>query len=235
MSLPLELRDAGGEPLLASEASAVEAEAKRFRWRFYSSGWYDPKGGRAVAAFPKSILTDELAHCRRTYYVVGVILKEGLGPGRNHLIGLGYDLGFLAGQVAGVRWHRARVSRRRVRTHFRCFAGQCALHDRVAVGLEEFFAYHDGLLDPMRGGAGRQRHAEPSEPARSSSTARSCGAAWTTAASLWAIAGVVVWLRGRDVRRRAAATVLTLGVEVLNLTWWGAPYGAFVFSAVSAR
>ena len=111
----------------------------------------------------------------------------------------------LLGTVVGIE-REWRVKEAGFRTHFLVSLGSALFMIVSQWSFEEFLAYHDGLrLDPSAIIFHRQ-----------------IVRGLTTAASLWAIAGVGMATGAGMYGVAAAATVLTLvGLEVLNLIFGG--------------
>ena len=134
----------------------------------------------------------------------------------------------LLGTVVGIE-REWRVKEAGFRTHFLVSLGSALFM------IEEFLAYHDGLrLDPSRVAA-QVVSGIGFIGAGAIIFHRQIVRGLTTAASLWAIAGVGMATGAGMYGVAAAATVLTLvGLEVLNLIFGGlgAHRTALVFSAV---
>ena len=130
----------------------------------------------------------------------------------------------LLGTVVGIE-REWRVKEAGFRTHFLVSLGSALFMIVSQWGFEEFLAYHDGLRLSGIGFIG----------AGAIIFHRQIVRGLTTAASLWAIAGVGMATGAGMYGVAAAATVLTLvGLEVLNLIFGGlgAHRTALVFSAV---
>ena len=135
----------------------------------------------------------------------------------------------LLGTVVGIE-REWRVKEAGFRTHFLVSLGSALFMIVSQWGFEEFLAYHDGLrLDPSRVAA-QVVSGIGFIGAGAIIFHRQIVRGLTTAASLWAIAGVGMATGTGMYGVAAAATVLTLvGLEVLNLIFGGlggAPYGA---------
>ena len=131
-----------------------------------------------------------------------------------------------------VRWSASSASgasRRRIPHPLSRFAGQCALHDRVAVGASRSSSRIMTDCGSIRRVAAQVVSGIGFIGAGAIIFHRQIVRGLTTAASLWAIAGVV-WLRGRDVRRRGGshgADARGVGGAQPDLRRvGGAPYGA---------
>lgn len=140
----------------------------------------------------------------------------------------------LLGTVVGIE-REWRVKEAGFRTHFLVSLGSALFMIVSQWGFEEFLAYHDGLrLDPSRVAA-QVVSGIGFIGAGAIIFHRQIVRGLTTAASLWAIAGVGMATGAGMYSVAAAATVLTLvGLEVLNLIFGGlgAHRTALVFSAV---
>ena len=140
----------------------------------------------------------------------------------------------LLGTVVGIE-REWRVKEAGFRTHFLVSLGSALFMIVSQWGFEEFLAYHDGLrLDPSRVAA-QVVSGIGFIGAGAIIFHRQIVRGLTTAASLWAIAGVGMATGAGMYGVAAAATVLTLvGLEVLNLIFGGlgAHRTALVFSAV---
>ena len=140
----------------------------------------------------------------------------------------------LLGTVVGIE-REWRVKEAGFRTHFLVSLGSALFMIVSQGGFEEFLAYHDGLrLDPSRVAA-QVVSGIGFIGAGAIIFHRQIVRGLTTAASLWAIAGVGMATGAGMYGVAAAATVLTLvGLEVLNLIFGGlgAHRTALVFSAV---
>lgn len=127
----------------------------------------------------------------------------------------------LLGTVVGIE-REWRVKEAGFRTHFLVSLGSALFMIVSQWGFEEFLAYHDGLrLDPSRVAA-QVVSGIGFIGAGAIIFHRQIVRGLTTAASLWAIAGVGMATGAGMYGVAAAATVLTLvGLEVLNLIFGG--------------
>lgn len=142
--------------------------------------------------------------------------------------------GRTAGDAVGIE-REWRVKEAGFRTHFLVSLGSALFMIVSQWGFEEFLAHHEGLrLDPSRVAA-QVVSGIGFIGAGAIIFHRQIVRGLTTAASLWAIAGVGMATGAGLYGVAAAATVLTLvGLEVLNLLFGGlgAYRTALVFSAV---
>ena len=140
----------------------------------------------------------------------------------------------LVGTAVGIE-REWRVKEAGFRTHFLVSLGSALFMIVSQWGFEEFLAHHEGLrLDPSRVAA-QVVSGIGFIGAGAIIFHRQIVRGLTTAASLWAIAGVGMATGAGMYGVAAAATVLTLvGLEVLNLIFGGlgAYRAALVFSAV---